>query len=735
MANTRYVTLLTKQSNQPSSALPSSAATGEALVNTADGKVYYKGYISGTGSTTYVPSLSNAAFFEVGSHLSQLKLDDKIITYSGVSNLSGLFLSGTSNGFVLAPISSIVTTDTYLTGGTFNYGTHTLTLNLNNGAPSVNVTGFTDIYVTGSSFNNNLLTITNNTGGTFSTLINNFTGLTVNGTISATTISATTFYGNGANLTGVATANTFTTASTYNASTGTLSFTRNDGNTYTAGTWSYISAATLSSGNVLSITSNGGSVVTTTINAATGGTYSNGTITLAGSGTLGTITGLTQSAATIYTSDGTLQANRTVGLSSYTLNFSSATAPNTLFLSGGSVGIGTATPTFKLDVNGGVRAVNGFYSTSAFTGSYTDGLVADYITGNGRISVGSGDSITFYNNGPNTTANMIISSGGSVGIGTITPTNQLTVSASSNPVKFIGIQSATDSQFITQDATGVLHYRSDVLTGTQSTSAVTLSSNVLSVALNGGGTTATTINAATGGTYSNGTITLAGTGTLSNITGLPLITPYDTGFTYNNANTFTITNNTGGTLNASINIMTGLTVNGNVTVTGNTNVSGNTVNIGSITAANLYTTPTGSAIIGTGGLIVGSGGSEGNPGTGDVVINGSLTVFGNSVSAFTSNIYSEDQNITLNYNPTGNTYLTSLTGGFTIQNGWGVSGLTGDSIFFQIAQTGVPTSYADAISKRFWETQLANIMIGSTGGTGTGNYVLQATDILSGGNY
>jgi hypothetical protein len=39
-----------------------------------------------------------------------------------------------------------------------------------------------------------------------------------------------------------------------------------------------------------------------------------------------------------------LAGNRIVSLSSYTLNFSSSTSANNLVLSGGSVGIGTATP-------------------------------------------------------------------------------------------------------------------------------------------------------------------------------------------------------------------------------------------------------------------------------------------------------------------------------------------------------------------------------------------------------
>jgi hypothetical protein len=44
--------------------------------------------------------------------------------------------------------------------------------------------------------------------------------------------------------------------------------------------------------------------------------------------------------------------------------------------------------------------------------SFTDGIVADYATGNGRISVGTADSITFYNAGVATTQLAKITSGG-----------------------------------------------------------------------------------------------------------------------------------------------------------------------------------------------------------------------------------------------------------------------------------------------------------------------------------
>lgn len=57
-----------------------------------------------------------------------------------------------------------------------------------------------------------------------------------------------------------------------------------------------------------------------------------------------------------------------------------------------------------------------------------------------------------------------------------------------------------------------------------------------------------------------------------------------TGSTYSN-NTFTYTNNTGGTFNVLFNTVTGLTVNGNLTVTGNTNVRAFTGTSGTISGS------------------------------------------------------------------------------------------------------------------------------------------------------
>ena len=44
--------------------------------------------------------------------------------------------------------------------------------------------------------------------------------------------------------------------------------------------------------------------------------------------------------------------------------------------------------------SGNLTANNGLYSVNNFNGTFTDGIVMDYVTGNGRISVGTADGLT-----------------------------------------------------------------------------------------------------------------------------------------------------------------------------------------------------------------------------------------------------------------------------------------------------------------------------------------------------
>ena len=115
--NVQIKLLSSNISNRP---LPTNLLLGEAVVNTADGIVMFSGSSQGANSYEQLvdPSIPNATggtYFEVGSNLYNLKIRNKITQYNGLSDLSGKFLSGTSEGFVLADISDIVTASNGLT--------------------------------------------------------------------------------------------------------------------------------------------------------------------------------------------------------------------------------------------------------------------------------------------------------------------------------------------------------------------------------------------------------------------------------------------------------------------------------------------------------------------------------------------------------------------------------------------------------------------------------------------
>jgi len=80
-------------------------------------------------------------------------------------------------------------------------------------------------------------------------------------------------------------------------------------------------------------------------------------------------------------------------------------------------------------------------------------------------------------------------------------------------LRLIGIQPTTAQNFLVWDANGDLKYRNDIVTG------ITVNNNQVSTINSSGGTTTFTVNAITAGTYSNGTIIVQGSGTISNITG------------------------------------------------------------------------------------------------------------------------------------------------------------------------------------------------------------------------
>lgn len=245
--------------------MPGTALFGEPFVNLYDGILKFSGVTGGSFETS-----SQNGIFEVGSTLynqyisNRLNINSNFIisgdtglisTYAGASGagLSGKFLSGTTTGLVLADIADIATSvDSYTTGATWS--PNTLTINLNNGKPSVNVTidsfnalsattlysGSTDI---DTLFVKSVLDGSNTTIGGSSQypIVNvvdspsfnniNFSGVATGGDLIGVNVSATTFYSAGTNLSTVI--NSAITAITSN-----LTSTRVQPgiNTYTGGT-------------------------------------------------------------------------------------------------------------------------------------------------------------------------------------------------------------------------------------------------------------------------------------------------------------------------------------------------------------------------------------------------------------------------------------------------------------------------------------------------------------------
>jgi hypothetical protein len=309
-----------------------------------------------------------------------------------------------------------------------------------------------DLTITGFSYSNNTFTLTNNSGDTLSTTFNSVTGLTVNGILSATTISGGTLFGDGSNLTGISTQDTFVTGGTY--SNGTAVFTNNTGGTF----------------NVVGFYTGETSYVNSIVTG----------VGLSGSSTTGNITLINTS------------PDQIVSLNE-----------------GNNIDVQGTYPNFTISVTG--------------------------LTDNNRFVTG------FTYNNSNTFT--IFDNSGSTYSSTFNVVTGLTATT----------LSATTYQNLPTDVR---------VTG------VTYNNNTFTFTNNTGGTFNVLFNTVTGLT-STGTI-LSSTLSATTYQNLPTDVRV-TGATYNN-NTFTYTNNTGGTFNILFNTVTGLTVNGNLSVTGNTNV-------------------------------------------------------------------------------------------------------------------------------------------------------------------
>jgi Chaperone of endosialidase len=78
----------------------------------------------------------------------------------------------------------------------------------------------------------------------------------------------------------------------------------------------------------------------------------------------------------------------------------------------------TGNVTLNQIIGNTVITANGVYSTGKFVGSYSDGIVMDYVYPYGRITVGTGDSVRFYNGGT-TSENLMATISSSTGLSVV----------------------------------------------------------------------------------------------------------------------------------------------------------------------------------------------------------------------------------------------------------------------------------------------------------------------------
>ena len=147
----------------------------------------------------------------------------------------------------------------------------------------------------------------------------------------------------------------------------------------------------------------------------------------------------------------------------------------------------------------------GFYYNQSTNSIYigSNGILSAKIDSLGRIGFGTGDASL---------------------------TAQVTFSGSSGtpPLRLIGL--AVDEsapKFLVVDVDGFIKFREDVTTG------VTITNNVVTTTNSSGGTTTFTVNAITGGTFAGDTITVQGSGTISNISGIKTLYNTDGSLTGN----------------------------------------------------------------------------------------------------------------------------------------------------------------------------------------------------------
>jgi hypothetical protein len=785
----RELRVIIRKKETTGNILPNDAFIAEPFVNTYEGRLFF----SGTPGGIYEPVEGQNNVFEIGGNVGVLKalsginLNDlfiatgitgQIITYEGVSDMSGYFLSGTSSGLTLAPISSITpdlssiyvsktgdtmtgtlilpegtTTEASLiiqTGGTFLntvqtgafefvgnslYFTDLDGIRRNilldaSGATATTLNALSDTEVGGAS-NGNGFYYDGNTGFWRNTNIisidddNNI--VTINNNLTANTISATTFYGNASGLTGI---EQYWFSGTGENSIRTINCISEGDDSVADGYYTSALTNGSHSENIRTISNGIGS------HAEGYETLANGSASHA-EGYQNSSMGLASHAEGVLTIS--------IGQSSHSEGYETIAIGNNSHSEGyittavtygcHSEGGGTLASGDYAHAEGGLTKASGNYSHSEGESTLASGNKSHaegwFTTASGHHSHTEGGYTTAGGYNAHAGGYQSLASGSysysmgyqSKSLGNISFTH------GDNAKSFSYAEFAIGRYNYTGDSANATSWiDTDQLFVIGNGTGVGSENNALTVYKNGnsifdGNLTATTF-------YSGNT-------DLYNIfqtKGTDLNKTY----IQNGLNTYTGGTEDLPTINISSATLDNLSItaltSGRIIYVGTNGIlkdkSGFEYNESTDTllSKNLNTASDGSLFVGTGGAIIGSGGDPSIPGTGDLIVHGKLVVYGESISAHTTEMYIEDNNITMNYNPTADTSSTSLGAGWSIQDGAGISG---EDVFFDIRGTGT------TVNNRSFSTNLYDIRIRETGSTSnpSGVRVLAEWDELCGGEF
>ena len=269
----------------------------------------------------------------------------------------------------------------------------------------------------------------------------------------------------------------------------------------------------------------------------------------------------------------------------------------------------------NLIATGYVQSANGLESTSTYPGPYGDGIVVDYLTGTGRISVGSGDGLAVYNGGIASTLMATFSSGGQFSaVGNVVGSNFTTT----------GLISASGNITSGNISSGNVSATNHIGTNVSVTGVVTAASTVGGV-ITGTSTSVTGIQTAAstvGGVITGSSTSVTGTQTAASTVG-GVITGSSTSVT----GTQTAASTVGGVITGSSTSVTGAVSGASASVSGAVTAASTVGGIITGSSASVTGIVTGSSHVGS--VVSVTGAITGASVVGGVITGSSVSVSGN----------------------------------------------------------------------------------------------------------